>query len=77
MATATCCANIQRRITRDKISMRKSVLLLLAIALLPACGLKGPLYLPAQKPTASPPAAAVPASGTQPDDKTKPAPESQ
>jgi predicted small lipoprotein YifL len=57
--------------------MRKSILLLSAIVLLSACGLKGPLYLPSQKPAASPPAAAVPASGTRPDDKTNPAPASQ
>ena len=50
--------------------MRKSVLLLLTSALLPACGLKGPLYLPEQKPAAAPPAAAT---GTQPDDKKTPA----
>jgi predicted small lipoprotein YifL len=54
--------------------MHKSVLLLLLAALLPACGLKGPLYLPAQKPAANPPATAAPASGTQPDDKANPAP---
>lgn len=53
--------------------MRKPVLLLLASTLLPACGLKGPLYLPAQKPAASPPAAAATAPGTQPDDKQNPA----
>ncbi|MEK7231117.1 MAG: lipoprotein [Pseudomonadota bacterium] len=53
--------------------MRKSVLLLLVAASLPACGLKGPLYLPAPKPAASPPAAAVPAPGTQPADKQNPA----
>jgi len=66
-------ANIQRRITRAKRTMRKSVLLLIAAALLPACGLKGPLYLPAQKPAATPPAAAAPAPGTQRDDKQNPA----
>ena len=53
--------------------MRKTVLLLLAAALLPACGLKGPLYLPAQKPAAKPPAAAAPAAVAQPDDKQNPA----
>ena len=42
--------------------MRKSVLLLILAALLQACGLKGPLYLPEKKPAAAPPAAAdVPA----------------
>lgn len=65
---------VQRRVTRGKISVRRSVLLLLALALMPACGLKGPLYLPAQEPTASPPAAAAPASGAQADDKAKPGP---
>ena len=49
--------------------MRKFVLLLFAAALLPACGLKAPLYLPSQKPAATPPDAAAPATGTQPDDK--------
>ncbi len=53
--------------------MRKSVLLLVLAAGLPACGLKGPLYLPEPKPAASPPAAA-PAPGTQSDDKKTPAP---
>jgi predicted small lipoprotein YifL len=71
---ATWYANIRRRITRDKISVRKSNLLLLAMALLPACGLKGPLYIPAQKPAAGPPAAAAPASVPQPEAKTTPAP---
>jgi len=56
--------------------MRKSVLLLLATALLPACGLKGPLYIPEQKPAAAPPAAA-PAPAAQPDDKKTPAPASK
>ena len=57
--------------------MRKSVLLLLLAALLPACGLKGPLYLPEQKPAANPPAAPAPAPATQPDDKKNPAPASK
>ena len=52
--------------------MRKSVPLLLASLLLPACGLKGPLYLPEQKPAADPPAAAAPAPAAQPDDKKNP-----
>lgn len=56
--------------------MRKTVPLLLLAALLPACGLKGPLYLPAQKPAANPPAAA-PASAAQPDNKKSPAPASK
>jgi predicted small lipoprotein YifL len=53
--------------------MRKFVLLLLLAGLLPACGLKGPLFLPAQKPAANPPAAAPPAAGGQSDDKKLPA----
>jgi predicted small lipoprotein YifL len=53
--------------------MRKSVLLLVLAAGLPACGLKGDLYLPKPKPAASPPAAAAPAPGTQSDDKKTPA----
>jgi predicted small lipoprotein YifL len=57
--------------------MRKTVLLLLLAALLPACGLKGPLYLPVQKPAAKPPAAAAPAPAARPDDKKSPAPASQ
>ncbi len=52
--------------------MRNSVLLLLLATLLPACGLKGPLYLPEQKPAANPPAAAAPATAAQPDDKKNP-----
>ncbi|HEV2008296.1 MAG TPA: lipoprotein [Burkholderiales bacterium] len=42
--------------------MRKFVMLLLLVAILPACGLKGPLYLPGPKPAAKPPAAAAPVS---------------
>ncbi len=57
--------------------MRKTVLLLWLAALLPACGLKGPLYLPAQKPAAHPPADAAPGPPTQPDDKKNPAPASK
>ncbi|MBI4190621.1 MAG: lipoprotein [Betaproteobacteria bacterium] len=57
--------------------MRKSVLLLILAAGLPACGLKGPLYLPEQKPAAKPPADTVPASGTQPDNKKTQAPASK
>jgi predicted small lipoprotein YifL len=52
--------------------MRNIVLLLLLAALLPACGLKGPLYLPEQKPAAYPSAAAMPTSGAQADDKKSP-----
>jgi predicted small lipoprotein YifL len=37
--------------------MRKTILLLMLASLLAACGLKGPLYLPEQKPAATPPAA--------------------
>jgi predicted small lipoprotein YifL len=51
--------------------MRIPLLLLATAALLTACGLKGPLYLPEQKPAAAqptPPAAAP----TQSDDKKSP-----
>jgi predicted small lipoprotein YifL len=48
--------------------MRKSVLLLLASLLLASCGLKGPLYLPQQKPAVNPPAA-DPAPTPPADDK--------
>jgi predicted small lipoprotein YifL len=50
-------------------NMRKIVLLLLLAPLLPACGLKAPLYLPEQKPAANPSAAATPASGAPADAK--------
>jgi len=49
--------------------MHKTFLLLILAAILPACGLKGPLYLPQQKPVAAPPAAA--SSNTQVDDEKK------
>jgi len=41
--------------------MRKSVILLLLASTLAACGLKGPLYIPAPKPVATAPAAPAPA----------------
>jgi predicted small lipoprotein YifL len=41
--------------------MRKIVMLLVLVAMLQACGLKGPLYLSPPKPAAKPPAAAAPA----------------
>jgi predicted small lipoprotein YifL len=41
--------------------MRKIVVFLALVAMLPACGLKGPLYLSTPKPAAKPPAAAAPA----------------
>lgn len=53
--------------------MRKIVLPLLLAALLPACGLKGPLYLSDQKPAANPPAAGAPTPGEQADDRKTPA----
>jgi predicted small lipoprotein YifL len=37
--------------------MRKLLLLLILATTLAACGLKGPLYIPAPKPAAAPPAA--------------------
>jgi predicted small lipoprotein YifL len=53
--------------------MRKLSLLLILVSLLAACGLKGPLYIPAQKPAAAPPP--VPdVSNTQIDDKKIPGP---
>ena len=53
--------------------MRKFVLLLLLAVLLPACGLKGPLYLPQQKPAANPPAS-EPAGNPPADDRKTPGP---
>jgi predicted small lipoprotein YifL len=53
--------------------MRKFVVLLLLVAMLPACGLKGPLYLPGPKPAAKPPAAAAPAPDSRSDDTNTPA----
>lgn len=53
--------------------MRRIVPMFLLATLLPACGLKGPLYLPAQKPAADPPAATAPTTGAQADDKKTPA----
>ena len=41
--------------------MHKIVVLLVLVAMLPACGLKGPLYLSPSKPAAKPPAIAAPA----------------
>ena len=55
---------------RKKI-MRKSVLLLILAILLASCGLKGPLYLPQQKPAANAPAA-EPAANPPADDKKNP-----
>ena len=51
--------------------MRRSVLLLLLALMLPSCGLKGPLYLPQQKPAAKPPAA-EPAPNPPADDRKNP-----
>ena len=48
--------------------MRIFWLLLIVAPTLAACGLKGPLYLPEQKPAATPPAAA-PAPATSATDK--------
>ena len=55
---------------RKKI-MRKSVLLLILAILLASCGLKGPLYLPQQKPAVNPPAT-QPAVNPPADDKKNP-----
>ena len=51
--------------------MREFVLLLTLAVLLTSCGLKGPLYLPQQKPAVNPPAA-EPAAYPQADDKKNP-----
>jgi len=48
--------------------MRNISLLLSAVVLLSACGMKGPLYLPPQEPAAQPPASA-PAAGAPADAK--------
>ena len=55
--------------------MRKYVFVLplLLAALLPACGLKGPLYLPGQKPAPDPSAVVAPPPATPADDKKNPA----
>lgn len=50
--------------------MRKIVMLLVLVAMLPACGLKGPLYLSPPKPAAKPPAAAAPAPAVVPDSRS-------
>ncbi len=47
--------------------MRKLIIALAIAATLPACGLKGPLYLPQQKPGANPPTP----SGDSPTDEKK------
>ena len=39
--------------------MRRLIPLLVLVVTLPACGLKGPLYLPQQKPAAKPPASSA------------------
>ena len=51
--------------------MRESVLLLILAVLLSSCGLKGPLYLPQQKPAVNPPAT-QPAVNPPADDKKNP-----
>lgn len=65
-------ANIWRRTSCTDCSMRKSVPLLLVSLLLTACGLKGPLYLPGQKPEAAKPATAKPTPATRSEDKKNP-----
>lgn len=47
--------------------MKRVLVYSLVLLLLAACGLKGPLYLPEQKPGAKPPAAA--AQPTAPDER--------
>lgn len=49
--------------------MRKIFLLLIIALLLAGCGLKGPLYLPAPKPAATPPASGT--AGPAPADDKK------
>lgn len=51
--------------------MRKSVLLLILVAMLQACGLKGPLYLPEKKPATAPPAAAETPADTKKNPESK------
>ena len=57
--------------------MRKSVPLLVLAALLPACGLKGPLNLPPQKPAAGAPAPAAQAADAPADEKKNAGPASR
>ncbi len=52
--------------------MRKFIVLLMLAALLPACGQKGPLYLP--KPAAGLPTAPTLSPDARADDKKNPAP---
>ena len=51
--------------------MRRSLALLIVAVLLPACGTKGPLYLPEQKPAVAPANPPVPAPDTKADDGNK------
>lgn len=46
--------------------MRNLIITLSIACFLPACGLKGPLYVPKPKPAAEPPAAAAPADEKKP-----------
>ena len=67
-------ATIQPRHLRTLKTLREFILLLLLSALLPACGLKGPLYLPAQAPAVQPPAATNAGNTPADDKKSVPAP---
>ncbi len=58
---------IFKRAYTGQLSMRKLIIALAIAATLPACGLKGPLYLPQQKPGANPPTPA----GDSPTDEKK------
>ena len=53
--------------TGPTLSLMRNLIITLSIAcFLPACGLKGPLYVPKPKPAAEPPAAAAPAAEQKP-----------
>lgn len=59
--------------TGPTIPFMRNLLIALSIAcFLSACGLKGPLYLPNQKPAAQPPAANAPADEKKPSGTASP-----
>jgi len=64
--------NIDARTARRQKSMRRLIPLLVLVNSLSACGLKGPLYLPQQKPAAKPPASGASAPETQAPDAPGP-----
>ena len=58
-----------------KTPMHKLFLIVTIACLLPACGIKGPLYLPGQKPGAlapAPTASTIPADEKKPSDGVRP-----